>query len=136
MMVGRHTAVISGLMPTDEMDAAMTDSIATTTFAMVAQFAALEKIEDAAEKQQKGMELAQAKLIPYVKGLEKILGEKPYFFGDELTCADLLVYHVFKMMLEKAPEPAAPMIKMLFGKIGGQMDKIDGLDFIKQLESS
>lgn len=75
------------------------------------------------EKQEKGMALFAEHIIPNVKGLQKMLGDKSYLSGDTMHPVDIVMFVVLDALITGMTKKAAPMVPMVFGSLVAYVDR-------------
>lgn len=128
LAIARYVAKEVGLVPADNLQAAYCDAMADTlSEVMSAMHGIMMSDADEAEKKRKFKEEFFPNVLePVLTRLNKRLGERQWFVGDQMTWADFTIALAFGSIKRRRPE-----IISQFAAVSSLIEKVEGLPNIK-----
>ncbi|KAK7027291.1 hypothetical protein SK128_005166 [Halocaridina rubra] len=129
LAIARFAAKEAGLVPEDNLEAAMCDALVDTVNEMMKElYDNVRKYDDDDEKQKYFEEIFFPNhLEPFLKNLNERLSEKEWFVTDQLTWADLMLARTMMQITEKHPDCLEN-----FSDVAAHMERVCEVPSIKE----
>ncbi|XP_050728162.1 hematopoietic prostaglandin D synthase-like [Eriocheir sinensis] len=130
LAIARFVAKKAGLLPEDPLHAAFCDAVVETLRDVIVDMFKIKNAEDKSEEEKKKIlkeEYMPNTLFPLLERLDKRLGDKEWFIGDQISWADFAIARTMEGLFSHMPDLATK-----FPKIKAHTDKVQNLPGVKE----